>query len=197
MRTPIEKIRRVELAEAAFVVLTEYGFAGTTVSRVAKCAGMSQGLIHHYFKSKSDLLEAAMRRVNARYRDYLLERVRQATTPREKLYAVAEAAFPPDMFGQKFAQAWLSFCGEAAFTPRYARVQRVMFRRMQSNLACYLRMLLPADRVKPAALTISMLSHGIWLRCALDAEPMSRDEALTRMYGLLDSLLASEASAAR
>jgi len=194
MRTSIEQIRRRELAEAAFETVKEHGFGGTTVSRVSARAGMSQGLVHHYFESKADLLEAAMRQTNARYQDQLLDLVRKADTPRGKLYAVVEAAFLPDIFNRSFAQAWLSFCGEAAFTPRYARVQRVMFARMHSNLVYYLRSLLPPEDVEATAMTISMLSHGIWLRSALDGEPISREEALAHMFRLVDSLLAESAA---
>ena len=190
MRASIEKIRRAELATAALATLAEYGFSGTTVSRVAKRAGMSQGLVHHYFKSKSDLLEVAMRQLNAHTRDDVLERVQEAKTPRDKLYAVGDALFPPDLFERGFAQAWLSFCGEAAFTPAYARIQRVMFRRMQSNVSWYLRSLLPADEVEVAARTICMHSHGIWLRCALDAQPLTREQAVQQMHRLLDTVLA-------
>jgi TetR/AcrR family transcriptional repressor of bet genes len=192
MKIPFAKIRRRELAEAAFLVMTEHGLAGTTVSRVAKRAGMSQGLVHHYFGSKADLLEAAMRQVNLRYRNLLVEAVRKVDTPREKLYAVVAVGFESKMFQQHFAQAWLSFCGEAAFNPQYARIQRILFNRMQSNIAAYLRMLLPSEQVRPAARLICMESHGLWLRCALDAKGITRDEALAQLSMLLELLLPQE-----
>ena len=191
MRSSIEKIRRTELAEAALTTLAEYGFSGTTVSRVAERAGMSQGLVHHYFKSKSDLLEMAMRQLNASSREEVLVRVRDAKTAKDKLYAVGEALFLPDLFERGFAQAWLSFCGEAAFTPAYARIQRVMFRRMHSNVSWYLRALLPASEIDEAARTICMHSHGIWLRCALDEPPITRQQAIQQTHHLLDRLLVS------
>ena len=192
VKISIETIRRRELAEAAFLVMTEHGLAGTTVSRIAERAGMSQGLVHHYFTSKADLLEAAMRQVNLRYRNLLLEAVRKVDTPREKLHAVVAIGFAPEMFRQHFAQAWLSFCGEAAFNSKYARIQRAMFSRMQSNMAAYLRMLVPAEQVRPAARMICMQSHGLWFRCALDADGITRAEAVAQMFGLLDLLLRHE-----
>ena len=193
MAASIEKIRRAELAEAALGTLAEFGFSRTTVSRVAERAGLSQGLVHHYFKSKSDLLEVAMRQLNAKSREEVLERVRRARTNREKLYAVTRALFLPDLFERGFAQAWLAFCGEAAFTPAYARIQRVMFRRMHSNVSWYLRSLLPPAQVELAARTICMHSHGIWLRCALDSQPITLDQAVEQMHNLLDRLLAQPA----
>ncbi len=189
MKIPFEKIRRRELAEAAFLTMTEYGLSGTTVSRVARRAGMSQGLVHHYFGTKGDLLEAAMRQVNLRYRNLLVAAVHEVDTPREKLFAVVTVGFEPKMFKQHFAQAWLSFCGEAAFNPQYARVQRILFNRMQSNVAAYLRMLVPAEQVRPATRLICMESHGIWLRCALDEKGITRDEALDQMFMLIEFLL--------
>jgi len=191
MRTSIEKIRRAELAEAALATLAEFGHSGTTVSRVAERAGMSQGLVHHYFKSKTDLLEVAMRQLNAHSREQVLECVKRADTPREKLYAVVASLFPPDLFERGFAQAWLSFCAEAAFTPSYARIQRVMFSRMHSNVSWYLRSLLPGDEVASAARTICVFSHGCWLRCALDEDPLDREQTIRQMHGLLDTLLAA------
>ena len=189
MRASIEKIRRAELAAAALAILSEHGHSGTTVSRVAERAGMSQGLVHHYFKNKASLLEAAMRQLNAHSREQILDRVRRSDTPREKLYAVTEALFPPDLFEHGFAQAWLAFCGEAAFTPAFARIQRVMFARMHSNVSWYLRALLPAAEVAATTRTICMFSHGCWLRCALDEEPITRQQAVEQMHGLLDALL--------
>jgi len=170
--------------------MTRHGLSGTTVARVAQCAGMSQGMVHHYFTSKADLLEAAMWEVTRKYRRIVVEEVRKHDSARGKLNAVIETGFTPQMFQQHFARAWLSFCGEAAFIPQYARLQAFMFNRMQSNFAAYLRQLISADQVRQAARMLCMQSHGIWLRCALDAEGVSREEALTQMYRLADTLLA-------
>ena len=72
-----------------------------------------------------------------------------------------------------------------------------MFRRMQSNVSWYLRSLLPADEVEGAARTICMLSHGTWLRCALDETPITREEAVAQMRALLDALLGPDGDAPR
>jgi len=189
LRASIEKIRRQELAQAALSTLADLGFAGTTVARVAKRAGMSQGLVHHYFKSKADLLQAAMRQLNAHSRDQVLDSIQRAQGPRDKLYAVTASLFPPKLFERGFAQAWLAFCGEAAFTPAYARIQRIMFRRMHTNVSWYLRALIDKAEVDQATRIICMHSHGIWLRCALDQAPLSREQAIAQMHALLDTLL--------
>ena len=61
-RLSIERIRRAELAEAAWQALQQWGVTGTTLARVAELAGVSKGIVLHYFSSKDALMEAAMRR---------------------------------------------------------------------------------------------------------------------------------------
>ena len=78
MRKRISDIRRQELAEATLLTLQEHGFQGTTVQRVSERAGMSHGLVHHYFKTKADMLEAAVRLTNARITVEVIRLLRQA-----------------------------------------------------------------------------------------------------------------------
>ena len=42
-------------------VLAEYGFAGATVDAIARRAGVSKGLMWHYFRDRDDLLEQTAR----------------------------------------------------------------------------------------------------------------------------------------
>ncbi|MEM7120989.1 MAG: hypothetical protein AAF563_06925 [Pseudomonadota bacterium] len=51
---------------------------------------------------------------------------------------------------------------------------------------------MPPDQVRPAARMLCMQSHGIWLRCALDTDGITRDEACAQLLGLLNLLLNEE-----
>lgn len=62
-RTPEqnEKIReqtREQIRKAAFQLFAEEGYSNTSISAVAKKAGVSKGLIYHYFDSKEEILGA-------------------------------------------------------------------------------------------------------------------------------------------
>jgi AcrR family transcriptional regulator len=48
--------RRRELIDAALRVFAEKGFAGSSIVDVGKAAGVSPGLIYHYFDSKEAML---------------------------------------------------------------------------------------------------------------------------------------------
>ena len=134
IRKKISEIRRRELAEAAFLTLQEYGFKGTTVQRVSERAGMSHGLVHHYFRSKDDMLEAAIRLTNERITIEVLRLLRNASTPYERLVAVIEGNFAPAVFTREIAQGWAASCGEAVFDERFGRVLRMIGRRLKGEL---------------------------------------------------------------
>lgn len=54
--------RRAQLADAAISVLAAHGYQSTTVDAIARQAGVSKGLLWHYFTDRDDLLEYAARR---------------------------------------------------------------------------------------------------------------------------------------
>ena len=51
---------RQRLLEAAVSCLAEHGWAGSTVSVVAECAGVSRGAAQHHFPTREDLFTAAV-----------------------------------------------------------------------------------------------------------------------------------------
>ena len=48
--------KRTKILEATLRLISEKGFHGTPISKVAKEAGVSTGIIYHYFKDKHELL---------------------------------------------------------------------------------------------------------------------------------------------
>lgn len=54
--------RRNQLIDTALMLFAERGVEHTTIKDIAAAAGVAQGLIYHYFKSKDDLLWAIIGR---------------------------------------------------------------------------------------------------------------------------------------
>lgn len=52
--------RRLQILEKALIVFASNGFKGTSIKDIAEAAGISQGLMYHYFASKEELLEATV-----------------------------------------------------------------------------------------------------------------------------------------
>ena len=57
----MKPIRRQQLIDAAIASIHEHGFSSATVARIAHKAGVSTGIVHHYFTDKNDLLASTMR----------------------------------------------------------------------------------------------------------------------------------------
>ena len=59
----MEPIRRQQLIQATMAAIHEVGLADATIMRIARHAGVSAGIISHYFGGKDGLLEATMRQI--------------------------------------------------------------------------------------------------------------------------------------
>lgn len=54
--------RRAHLIDTALDVFAAKGVEGTTVADLSEAAGVAHGLLYHYFRSKEELLQAALER---------------------------------------------------------------------------------------------------------------------------------------
>ncbi|AOR70093.1 hypothetical protein BBJ41_21165 [Burkholderia stabilis] len=186
----IRDIRRADLMEAAYLTMQEHGLSGITTARVAERAGLSNGLVHHYFKNKNELIESAIRFSTAEQKADVLGCIAGARTPIERIWAIIEGNFSERGYTRPIAQGWVSFCGDACFNPRFLRIQKIVHRRMDDNLLFSLKALLPEDRARAIALDISVMIDGFWMRLALQGTP-DRAEALDHMRLYLDRVLAA------
>src|SRR6478752_6296581 len=94
-------IRRKQLVEAAIAAIHAHGFANATVARIAAQAGISAGMVHHYFKDKDELLFATMRHLLAELRSDAVARLSRACTPRERIRAIIDACFGDAQFDEQ------------------------------------------------------------------------------------------------
>ncbi|MDR0836923.1 MAG: TetR/AcrR family transcriptional regulator [Propionibacteriaceae bacterium] len=61
---PVEE-RRQEIIDTALALFVENGFDKTQVADISKRMGVAQGLVYHYFKSKTDILYAVIDQLRA------------------------------------------------------------------------------------------------------------------------------------
>lgn len=193
-----EEGRRAQLIDMTIDSLAEMGYVGSTLSQIAGRANVSPGLVAHYFGDKDGLLEAAFRTLTAGLGAKVVERLRQANGPRERVQAVIDANLDPDEFDQRTGTAWLAFWGQVLHTESLRRVQAVYQRRMLSNLRYALKMLLgPAEASRLAAMIAAMID-GVWLRAALSTwKEADSESARAMLTAFVDSRLAEMRPAAR
>ncbi len=188
----MEPIRRRQLIEATIESIHAHGFADATVSRISRAAGVSSGIVHHYFSGKGDLLEATMRWLMTDLRSQVVRRLATAKNPRERLEAIIDGNFAPRQFSQPAVTAWIAFWAQAPGNEALARLQRINAARLQSNLRHALRAFLPPAGAVRVALGLAALIDGLSVRCALSTGGLAADmaRAIARDY------LAAELTAA-
>ena len=182
-------VRRNQLIEAAISSLHDYGYADTTVARIARKAGVSSGTVHHYFDGKDDLLFATMQHMLRDLRAETLKRLKQAQTPRDRLSAIVEANFAPSQYSPDVMTAWLALYGSARQSANLTRILRLYDARLKSNLSDAFRKLTDPDTAAELALGVSALIDGVWLRAALFGDIYNRDTAIHLVESYIDSQL--------
>lgn len=66
--------KRTAILEATLRLISKNGFHGTAMSKVAQEAGVSAGIIYHYFESKDALINELYRDIKRKFGQALLER---------------------------------------------------------------------------------------------------------------------------
>ncbi len=159
----MEPIRKEALVKATITEIGRTGSLDVTVSQIAKRAGMSSALAHHYFGSKEDIFLAAMRHILTLYGAEVRGALATTTTPQARLNAILAASFSASNFRREAVSAWLNFWVLAQSVPEAKRLLAVYQRRLRSNLLACLRPL-AGDRAEQVADGLGALIDGLYLR---------------------------------
>lgn len=184
----MEPIRREALVKATIAEVGRAGSLDVTVSQIARTAGMSSALAHHYFGAKEQIFDAAMRHILALYGAEVRAELVGAETPRARVEAIVRASFAPSNFRAEVISAWLSFYVRAQLPGEAWRLLRVYQRRLRSNLLVGLRPLVGAEAPGMAD-TLSALIDGLYIRASLSDGAPDGAAAADRVLGVLDLLL--------
>src|SRR5215470_8951364 len=98
LRVDSDALRRRQLADATIDAIADVGFAQASLGQIARRAGVSQGLVAHYFTNKDGLLEATMRRLVRELGGSVRRKLRGVAGPRERIQAVIDVNLDPAAF---------------------------------------------------------------------------------------------------
>ena len=177
----MQPIRRRQLIDATLDTINDVGINDATIAQIARRAGVSTGIISHYFKDKNGLLEATMRDITRQLRDAVAVRLKplaQATTE-ARLLAIVDGNFDETQVHSAAMKAWLDFWASSMHQPQLGRLERVSRRRLFSSLTAEFRRELPREKARLAAHGLASLIDGLWLRAALSGKPFNPDVART------------------
>lgn len=183
-RRSIKTQRRDDLIRACIQTLHEDGWEGASLARIARRAGLSAGLVAHYFGDKAELMEATMRHICFALWRRQADLLAAAETPVQRLHALIAANLGSDQFSAETTAVWLSFWAQVNHSERLARIQRITTSRLASNLRHALGALLPRElpgrdaEIRRIGLCLAVLIDGLWLRAALGGITPTETQAL-------------------
>ena len=199
-----EETRRQDLIAATLDAIAESGLKGATVREIAERAGVTPGLIRHYFVSKELMFQAAYRAVMMT----MFETAEQAAEAAgmdamTRLRVFVLSNFKPPIVDPRNLSLWATFISQISVDPALAAIHRegyLAFRdRLQAHIGAALeesgRSLVPGE-LRYLAIAINGLMDGLWLEGSIAADLFGEGElahvALASVERLLDMPLAAK-----
>lgn len=203
-RRPAEERRRA-LTDAALRCLLTKGPQHTSVRAICAEAGVSIGLLSHYYASKEDVVADAYRDLADRLMDGVLAEVAAAPEgdARARLSAFIRASFAPAMLNPELLRLWIAFwwmsdqSAEVAGThaQTYGRYRRTVEGLLADLTAERERAGKAGFDIRLAAIGFSALLDGLWLEWCLDQTAFTPQEAVALCEDWIDGRLPREAGA--
>lgn len=185
-------VRRQSLVEAAAACLAERGAAGTSVRAICARAGVSPGLLRHYFDGIDALIAETYRMIAGHVSATLGEAVEAAgPDPRARLIAFITASFRPPISDATLLATWVAFWSLVKTDPAIAAIHSETYRDYREQLEALLTgQGVPARQAGPVAIALTALVDGLWLERSLDPTTFTPEEASAMAVRWLDTLLA-------
>ena len=177
-------VRRRELAEAVWRVISRDGVAEVSIRSVAAESGWSSGALRHYFATRAELLAFACERVIEQVTERLAARPVPAD-PRAAVRGILLQTMPVDELRYTESSIAFSFLALGLGDPELARVQRLHFTRMYELCLTLVPHLWPDADPGPAARRLHALVDG------LTVQVLAGHLTAGEMTTLLDAELAS------
>ncbi len=191
-------IRKPEILEHFYQVLSEEGYAGATLEKIATRMGVHSSLLVHYFKTKDDMMVALVESMTREYERYYLDKVDSIADPAERLKASLDVMFGREWTEIVDASVFYGPSMDLCFrNDRIMSCYRRMYGRMKEGVIRELKLYVEQgvirkiDIEKTAGIIISML-EGLHIYRVFLGEKPSFEELSEYLKELAMLLLAGE-----
>jgi TetR/AcrR family transcriptional repressor of bet genes len=185
------EIRKPQLVKATMAVIDRVGLHAASIALISKEAGVSTGIINHYFGGKHGLLEETMREILRQHSTTITSKLAQIpiNAHQKRIIAIVDGNFVGFQAENQVAKTWLAFWSYSMHDDKLKRLQHVNERRLLSHLKIELKGLLDAQQADIVAHGIAALIDGIWLRGTLNPQGIDADKARAIINDYLDKQL--------
>jgi TetR/AcrR family transcriptional repressor of bet genes len=182
-------IRREQICRAAAVVISREGFAGSTMRMVAEEAGVSTGMLNHYFANRQDLLTQALLYVSQRTQERYREAIVDIPAGMGRLTALLDSALSDD---EEMTQTWRVWINAYAEAVRLPELRHTIEARLHSwweliDLALEGLVPAPARGEIPVAWRFDAMLNGLAIQALTSEAPLTarkiRDEVIRATLG--------------
>lgn len=184
----MEPIRREQICSAAATVIAREGFAGTTLRKVADEAGVSTGMLNHYFTNRQDLLTQTLIFVSERAQTRMREAIEELPAGWERLRALLDKALADDFVANETWRVWINAYGEAVHLPELRRTIETRLQSWYQVLDLALEGLVPADEpgAIPWSWRLDAALNGLAIQALTSEAPLDsrrvRDEVIRLLF---------------
>jgi DNA-binding transcriptional regulator YbjK len=185
--------RRQSLVEACARVLARDGAGGASVRAIATEAGVSAGLITHYFASIDALIAATYAHIGELVTAALTHAVDTAgAAATDRLAAYVAASFDPPIADPDLLATWIALWSMVGARPAIAELHDRLYARYREDLEKLLgECALPASRQRLTAIAVTALVDGLWLELCLSPGSFTAAEAKDIVADQLAVLISS------
>lgn len=178
------------LVESAAELFYRDGFNATGIDKILRDAGVAKMTLYRHFCSKDDLILAALRRKDERFRNWLVRTVEgSANDPRQRLLAVFDALeqwfSAPDFHGCMFINAAAEF-GDLADPVHAAAAEH---KRLVRNYLETLAVAAGAKKPRQLAQQINLLVDGAVVTAHVSGDPSVAKTARAAAEVLIEAAL--------
>ena len=174
--------RSNEIIRATIRCLARSGFSQLTMKRLAAEAGVSQGILHYYFKDKRAILAAAASHVM----DDLDLRAKSKSANRRdassRLRAMIKASLAVATVDREFWTVFMALWGETLHDPALASINRATYQRARNSIGGIIEQgvrdgdFKPVNIVHASAMVLALID-GISLQLTFDRSLMTLTKA--------------------
>ncbi|MBB4640668.1 transcriptional regulator BetI [Rhizorhapis suberifaciens] len=184
-------VRRQAMIDATAACLAEKGAAGASVRAICMRAGVSPGLLRHYFEGVDALIAETYRATTDRMARAVAAAVAQAgEDKRARLIAYITANFHPPIADPGVLATWIAFWSLIRSDPAIASIHKESYAAFRAELEILLADCgMPPAQTGPIAIALTALVDGLWLELSLDASTLSGQQASAIAIRWVDTLL--------
>jgi TetR/AcrR family transcriptional regulator, transcriptional repressor of bet genes len=191
---------RSRLIEATIASIAQDGLAGASIEKITRRAGVSRGLVRHYFGAKSNLLAEAFQKLAQDFREMLgmdltdfpdSDRAAELRLRRSILPMFERLAPAPDR-----QYAWFGFWALARSEPQIEQLNHELYEEIErylggqvADVAARRGMTVDAEA---AGRGLAAMMEGAWVHSIIGVEGMTLAEAQRLSLDYVARLLGGE-----